>query len=115
MQKIFLIKDDKIGEGELGGMMMGGFLQAISLQDQAMLPQSIILLNRGVLLGTKNEQIQNEVALQSLQKLEEMGVEILFCQTCIDFFGLKEKNVVGKIDNAMHITQLILSNEVVSL
>ncbi|WP_104697658.1 MULTISPECIES: hypothetical protein [unclassified Helicobacter] len=111
MSKVFLIKDNKIGEGELGEMVMGGFLHTVSLQEA--LPKTIMLLNKGVLLADQTRG--NKMAFDALKKMQECGVEIVLCQTCVEYFELQQQNLVGRIDDAVYITQTILNNEVVSL
>lgn len=115
MSKVVLIKSDKLGEDGLGAMVMGGFLQAIGMQENVLLPKCIILLNRGVLLGAKNTMIDNQNSLEALQKLESLGVMICSCQTCVEHFGLQDKVEVGKVENALSITKILLENEVLSL
>jgi hypothetical protein len=41
--------------------------------------------------------------LAQLQELENLGVEILSCGTCLDFYHLKEKLKVGRISNMFEI------------
>ena len=36
---------------------------------------------------------------EDLKKLEQEGVEILSCGTCLDFFEIKDKLQVGEITN----------------
>lgn len=111
MHKVFLIKDNKIGEGELGEMVIGGFLHTISTQGN--LPKAILLLNKGVLLADKTSE--NKMAFDALKKMQELGVEVVLCQTCVEYFKLQGENIVGRIDNASYITQTLLNNEVISL
>ena len=111
-KKVILIKDDKLGSGDLGAMMMGGFLGAVGAQAD-LLPKSVVLLNRGVLLGAK--EAENSGALEALKALESQGVEVLFCQTCVEFFEVDARLGVGRVSNAMEISRLLLSHEVLSL
>ena len=144
-KKVILIKDDRLGSGDLGAMMIGGFLGAVGAQAD-LLPKSVVLLNRGVLLGANKPiplykicsegihtiqglwtydglrhevpleaEAENSVALEALKALESQGVEVLFCQTCVEFFALDGKLGVGKVSNAMEISRLLLSHEVLSL
>jgi predicted peroxiredoxin len=46
-----------------------------------------------------------------LRQLQEQGVEILVCQTCLDYFGLRDKVVVGKISGMKHFVSLLMSGE----
>lgn len=112
--KTILFKSDKIGEGELGFIVMNGFMKAISLQET--LPKKIVFLNRGVLLTTQNEEMQNSEIITFLKKLESAGVKIISCETCLDYFGVKNNVLVGRIGNAFEVMEDFLNNDgVISL
>ncbi|MCE3038072.1 DsrE family protein [Helicobacter anatolicus] len=115
MQKVILMKGDKIGEGELGKMVGAGFIQAICMQcekNQNLLPKAIVFLNNSVLFGLEET---NKEVFAALKKLESMGVELEFCETCLNYFNIKDKLAVGRINHAMYISELLLSAEVLSL
>ena len=57
-------------------------------------PKSILLVNSGVKLSTENYD-----TIGNLKILEEAGVEILSCGTCLDYYGLKESLKVGSVTN----------------
>lgn len=101
VQKVFFLKDDKIGEGELGRRVLDRLLSEMSLSYKV--PRYIILLNRAVLLT------QNNVA-KSLQILERKGVEILLCKTCVEQFNLATKILAGKISNSQEIAEVMMGN-----
>jgi selenium metabolism protein YedF len=77
---------------------MKGFLNA--LNEQPVLPTHLIFYNSGVKLTTADSGV-----LTSLQTLEEGGVEILVCGTCIDFYEIKAQMAVGRISNMFTITE----------
>lgn len=99
-----VIKSDKMGTGddELGAILLRAFIN--SLAESEKLPTSIILYNSGVKTALKN----TDTAL-SLQKLEERGVTIIACGTCLEFFNVKERLAVGVISNMYKITELVSS------
>ncbi|PAF53479.1 hypothetical protein BKH42_06025 [Helicobacter sp. 13S00482-2] len=109
--KTVLFKSDKIGEGDLGNIVSNGFIAAITKMPKEILPKRIVFLNRGVLLSTENTLIKNTDIITSLKTLENLGVEILSCETCLVHFGLKDKILVGKISNAIDVMNDLLSNE----
>lgn len=109
--KTILFKSDKIGEGELGSVVANGFIGAIVKMPKDILPKKIVFLNRGVLLSTENPFVENASIISSLKALEELGVEIYSCETCLLHFDLKEKVLVGKIGNAIDVMNDLLSNE----
>ncbi len=57
-------------------------------------PERAIFMNAGVRLTTEGSEV-----LDDIQALEDAGVEILSCGTCLDYFGLKEKLKIGKPTN----------------
>lgn len=65
----------------------------------------IIFINRGVLVcgkaKSKKETKETKEALAILKKLENLGVEILCCETCIN--ALKVKLKVGKATDSKNI------------
>ena len=43
--------------------------------------------------------------LGELKGLEEMGVELLVCGTCLDFYKVKERLAAGKVSNMFTILE----------
>ena len=48
---------------------------------------------------------QGSPALEDLKSLEAQGVEIMSCGTCLDYYGLKDKLVVGNVTNMYNIVE----------
>ena len=44
-------------------------------------------------------------SIEDLKKLEEAGVQILTCGTCLNFYGLTEKLAVGSVTNMYTIAE----------
>jgi len=89
-----LIKSQYFGEGDndLGAILTRSFFYTLTeLGDQL---HTVIFMNGGVHLTTEGSPI-----LENLQYLEEKGVEILSCGTCLDFFGKKDQLRVGGVTN----------------
>lgn len=93
-REVIAIMSNKMGNGndELGAVLIKGFL--FTLTEANPLPKSVLFLNGGVELTTVNE-----ATVEHIKKLEELGVEILSCGTCLDYYGLKEDLKVGTITN----------------
>ena len=104
MNTTIFIRSDKIGRGddELGLNLMINFLHHLGEKDSA--PTSIILMNSGVKLVTEDSEV-----LDSMNRLEEKGVTILACGTCLNFFGIKEKQKVGIASTMPEITSTLLA------
>lgn len=99
---VLLIASDSIGRGsdELGQKLMIAFIQVLhEINPQ---PDTIIFINSGVKLVAEGSQITED-----LRVLEEMGTELLACGTCIGYYELKEKVVVGKISNMFEIASAL--------
>lgn len=102
--EVITIMSNKIGNGndELGSVLIKGFL--FTLTEATPMPKAILFLNGGVELTTIND-----ATIQHLKVLEQRGVEILSCGTCLDYYGLKEKLKVGDITNMYTIVDTMKS------
>ncbi len=56
------------------------------------LPGAICFYTDGVKLAVEGSPV-----LEQLARLEERGVHLILCKTCLDFFGLAEKVRVGVV------------------
>ena len=86
------------GDVELGRILMKGFIYTLSEMEE--LPKTILFYNEGVKLA-----IEGAESLQELKSLEERGVEILSCGTCLNFYGITEKLRVGSVTNMYTILE----------
>lgn len=86
------------GNDELGQVLMKGFLYALSQLEH--LPKKILFYNGGVTLTT-----EGSASLEDLKNMEAQGVEILSCGTCLNYYGLSEKLMVGEVTNMYSIVE----------
>jgi selenium metabolism protein YedF len=86
------------GDDDLGAKLMRGFLR--TLIDCPPKPWRIIFINSGVKLTTVDEEASEAVSL-----LEEKGVEILSCGTCLQHFGLEGQLKVGRPTNMFEVIE----------
>lgn len=86
------------GDVELGRILMKGFIYTLSEMEE--LPKTILFYNEGVKLVVDGAE-----SLQDLKNLEERGVEILSCGTCLNFYGLTERLGVGSVTNMYTILE----------
>lgn len=101
---VYVIASDSMGRGseELGWALLQTYIQTI--KDVRPLPEKILLYNSGVkLVATASG------ALDALRYLQEQGVEILACGTCLDYFKLKSAIKVGQISNMYDIMHAMAS------
>lgn len=101
---VILIGDDSLGVGdrELGKMLMKAFLN--TLFDGEPRPAKLIFINNGVKLTTERSQV-----LDAIKALEEKGVDILSCGTCLDYYGLRDKLKAGRITKMTDTVNSLLS------
>ncbi len=105
------INKDRIGHGsdELGTNLIKAFIATI--KDLSVQPKTICFMNSGVKLTVKGAE-----SLSYLKDLEEKGVALLVCGTCLGYFNLKEQLGVGKISNMYDISETMLkSSKVITL
>ena len=97
---VVAIASDHMGHGndELGKVLMKGFIYALSQLDE--LPQTILFYNGGATITT-----EGSASIEDLKTMEAQGVEILTCGTCLDYYGLKDKLVVGSVTNMYTIVE----------
>jgi selenium metabolism protein YedF len=109
-RKVFLIQSEGLGRGDeqLGSMLMANFFRLLGENEDK--PTSIVFWNAGVRLACEGSPVLNRLKL-----LEEQGVELLACTTCLEYFELTDKLAVGKPTNMMKSIQTMLSSDVVSL
>jgi selenium metabolism protein YedF len=97
-----------MGEGEetLSKILLKAFLKTLLETKQK--PERIICYNQGVFLALEGSEV-----LEDLQALEKAGVKILVCGTCLDYYRVKERLMVGEISNMYDIAESLLSSRVI--
>jgi selenium metabolism protein YedF len=101
---VVVIPSDQMGRGEeeLGHILIRAFFHTLAeVSDR---PDKMIFFNTGVKLTVVDSEV-----LGDLQALEQNGVEILICGTCLDYFNLKGKVAVGQVSNMYTITETMLA------
>ena len=108
--KVILIQSEVLGRGddELGMMLMSNFLRL--LEESPDKPAQLVFWNTGVRLVCEGSW-----ALEHLKTLEEQGVEMLACTTCLDHFDLMDKLKVGKPTTMVKSIELMLNSDMVCL
>ena len=108
--KTLLITSDTLGRGsdELGSILIKSFFYALAESNR--LPQAIYFVNSGVKLACVGSP-----ALESLERLHALGVELYSCGICLDYFELKEKLLAGQVTNMYAIVESLFSSDVIQL
>jgi len=98
------VKKKTFGDGDedLGEMLLKGFFN--TLPSVSKLPSCIVFANVGIFLA-----LNDSVVLDPLKKLEEMGVEILICGTCLEYYKKMNDLGVGRVSNMLDILEQITS------
>jgi intracellular sulfur oxidation DsrE/DsrF family protein len=76
------------GPQDLQLKLFGKYLELIAQQDE--LPSVICFYTEGVRLVVEDSPV-----IEKLATLEEKGVRLIVCSTCLDYFGLTEKVKIG--------------------
>lgn len=97
---VVVISSDRMGAGndELGKVLIKGFIFAITQLDT--LPKTMLFYNGGATLTAEGSD-----SLEDLKNLEEEGVEILTCGTCLNYYELTDKLAVGSVTNMYSIVE----------
>ncbi len=88
------------GSEELGKTLMKGFIYAVSQLEE--LPKTIVFYNGGAKIP-----VEGSVSLEDLKVMEEAGVEIITCGTCLNFYELTDKLAVGSVTNMYNIVETL--------
>jgi selenium metabolism protein YedF len=107
---VVLLTADGIGQGDqdLARLLMRGFVYTLTETDQP--ARRVILMNSGVRLAVEGSE-----SLGHLRKLEERGVEVLACGTCLEFYGLTKALGVGGITNMYEIAGHLLEGPAITV
>jgi len=108
--EVVLIQGEGLGSGDvaLGKMLMANFLRLLGEAEQK--PEKIIFWNGGVKLVCEGSPV-----IEHLQKLAAGSVEILACTTCLEYFGLKEKQMIGNPTTMVKSIQSMMNENIVTL
>jgi len=105
------INKDRIGHGsdELGSTLIKAYIATI--KELSVQPKTICFMNSGVKLTIRGSE-----TLPYLKELEERGIELLVCGTCLNYLNLKEQLGVGRISNMYDISETMLkSSKVITI
>lgn len=102
---VFLFGADTIGRGndQVGSILMSEVLFDLELQEE--LPGAIVFYNSGAKLTQAGSP-----AIEALQQLSELGVEILTDSVSVEAFGSEETVAVGEIVDPYVTVALLASH-----
>jgi selenium metabolism protein YedF len=95
---VFVIASDTMGRGndELGTLLMKAFIHTVT--ELETMPDVMIFYNTGVKLAVLGSEV-----IDDLKMLNNKGVQILVCGTCLNYFNLKDKLAAGIVSNMYDI------------
>ena len=93
-------RHDADQQGDIAGRSFPVRLQVLgnTLAEADPKPAKMLFLNEAVTLTTEGSEVTD-----TLRGLEQAGVRIFSCGTCLDYFSLKEKRKVGVASNMFEI------------
>ena len=96
---LLIVGTDALGKDEeLGKIIVKGFFDTMKVTRQ--LPHTIFFMNAGVKLTTVNSD-----TLGVLKDIENMGVEVYSCGTCLKYYNLEAELKVGNRGTTTHIVE----------
>jgi intracellular sulfur oxidation DsrE/DsrF family protein len=87
------------GDEQLGSLLASNYLTLLNEEEE--LPRFITLYNAGVKLICKGS-----TSIEAFKNLEQRGVKIIACKTCLVKFDLLEEVQVGLIGSMRDIIEL---------
>ncbi|MEJ2581173.1 MAG: sulfurtransferase-like selenium metabolism protein YedF, partial [Acidobacteriota bacterium] len=88
------------GDDELGSILLRSFLKTQAELERK--PDAIVFYNDGVKLCC-----EGSLLVDDLKALEEAGIEIIACGTCLNFFELGDRLCVGRVTDMLEIAGLL--------
>lgn len=102
--RVLQLRSNVMGDGDekLGELLILAYLNTVKELEE--LPTHIICYNSGVKLATKQHE-----ASKALLALQEKGVEVMVCGTCVNYYNLMDDLALGKVSNMFTIAELLQS------
>ncbi len=92
------------GDDELGAILMEAFLDTLS-QFKGEISHAVFV-NAGARLAVEGSPV-----LAQLCQLEEVGVEVMVCGTCLNHFAIADQLAVGSVSNMYAIIETLSKAE----
>jgi selenium metabolism protein YedF len=101
--RVLVISQDTLGKGDdaLGRILIKSFFH--TLAETGPVPDVILFYNSGVKLVVGGSEV-----IDDIKALEQKGIRLLACGTCLDFFNVKDKLQAGSVSNMYEIKDLMM-------
>ncbi len=96
------------GDAQLGGLLLANFLRLLGEREEK--PEYIILWNEAV-----RAAVEGSLWINHLTRLQQQGVKIISCQTCMEYFGLEGKLAIGEVTGMLQIQNILFSKRVLTV
>jgi intracellular sulfur oxidation DsrE/DsrF family protein len=96
VRTVFVLNNDQMGVGDrqLGQRLLSTALRKLANDKSGKNVEAVVLYNAGVLLAVKDSFLVTELRL-----LEERGVDVLPCGTCVDHYGVQDQLALDHVSN----------------
>ena len=101
---LVIVPGDTMGRGDdaLGATILGGLLRTLAALEPK--PDAVVFYNTAVrLLAPESPH------LEALRALDDAGVDLLACVTCLEHLRLTERMALGQVSNMREIVQRTLA------
>lgn len=108
--KVILVSSDQLGAGDqaLGENILETFFTLLKNKDDK--PVAIFCMNRGVFTLTDQSLISVH-----LKELQDQGVPILACKTCVDYYQISDQLTVGEVSGMAKFIELASEYDVLTI
>lgn len=103
-QTVVVLNAETMGRGDdaLGAKLTGSFLRTLASLERP--PDALIFYNAAVRLLAPGSP-----HLEALRTLDDAGVDLLACVTCLEHWALTERLALGQVSNMREIVQRTLA------
>lgn len=100
---VFVINSESMGNGDeaLGKILVGAFLKKVWAKNEK--PEAILFYNSGVKLLHKEAGL-----METMVGLEEAGVDLVACGTCLNHYEMKDAVVAGRVSGMEEIVATMM-------
>lgn len=108
--KLILLNTDHWGSGDeaLGQTLLETYFTLLKQNQEP--PAAIFCMHRGVLNLTETSLVSLH-----LKELQDKGVPVLACKTCVDYYEIGDKLYAGEISSMKRFIELSAEHEVFSI
>ncbi len=105
MKRTVLIRSEYLVESppDLGAKLMASFLRKLCAEREK--PDTVFFYGTGVRLLTKASP-----ALDAVEALSDVGVELVACGTCVGYFEIKNDIAVGRTGDMRELISLAMKS-----